>query len=153
MRILLVCSGNTCRSPMAEALLRRALAESGPEGIAVASAGTGALTGSPASEGAYLVALEAGLDLSGHRARLLSRDLVDGADLILAMSAGHLRRVEALGGAGKATLLADFAGEAGDIPDPFGGDVAEYRETLRHLDRLVEGVRGRLAAGPGERSS
>lgn len=145
----MVCSGNTCRSPLAEALLRRALAESGPDGIAVESAGTGALAGSPASEGAYLVALEAGLDLSGHRARLLSRELVGEADLILAMSAGHLRRVQALGGAGKAALLADYAGESGDIADPFGGDVAEYRETLRQLDRLVDGVRARLAGSRG----
>src|SRR5437879_8944326 len=85
-RILLVCTGNICRSPLAAALLERALVERGIEGLAVASAGTGAWDGAPVSEGAYLVGLERGLDLSGHRARLLTRELVDGADLILTMA-------------------------------------------------------------------
>src|SRR2546430_12784605 len=84
-RILLVCTGNICRSPLASALLERALLERGIEGIAVGSAGTGAWDGAPVSEGAYLVGLERGLDLSGHRARLLPREPVDGADLILTM--------------------------------------------------------------------
>src|SRR5512134_2396353 len=102
MKVLFVCSGNTCRSPLAAAAFRRLLDESGRNDIEVASAGTGAYEGSPASEGAYLVAIEAGLDLSSHRARLLDRDRVAEADLILAMSKGHLSRVERLGGAGKA---------------------------------------------------
>lgn len=63
-RVVLVCTGNTCRSALAEALLRRALEERGVTDIAVSSAGTGAWEGAPASEGAYLVGLESGLDLS-----------------------------------------------------------------------------------------
>ncbi len=58
IRVLMVCSGNTCRSPTAEALLRRELAAAGVTGVLVSSAGTGAQDGDPASEGAYLVALE-----------------------------------------------------------------------------------------------
>src|SRR6266704_5323123 len=93
-RILLVCTGNICRSPLAAALLERALVERGIEGIAVASAGTGAWDGAPVSEGAYLVGLERGLDLSGHRARLLTRELVQAADLILTMARHHRARVD-----------------------------------------------------------
>jgi protein-tyrosine phosphatase len=149
MRVLFVCSGNTCRSPLAEALFRQLLGESGRTDIEVASAGTGAYDGAPASEGAYLVALEAGLDLSAHRARLLDRSMVDQADLILAMSGGHLSRVERLGGAGKAHLLGEYSGISGDdleVRDPYGGDVEGYRLTLEQLHRLLLPARDRLLA-------
>jgi protein-tyrosine-phosphatase len=146
MHVLFVCSGNTCRSPLAAALLHRLLDEAGRSDISVSSAGTGAYDGSPASEGAYLVALERGLDLSGHRARLLDADVLGSADLVLTMSRGHLGRVERLGGArGEAHLLGAWAG-AGDVEvrDPFGGDVEGYRVTLDQLESLLTGVRDRL---------
>lgn len=145
--VLLVCTGNTCRSPLAAALLERLIEEEGPGGVAVSSAGVGALDGAPASEGAYLVALEAGLDLSAHRAELLRPALVGQADLILTMSRSHLRRIEELGGAGKAMLVGAYAtggANVEEVRDPFGGDVHAYRETLHHLDRLMAGVRDRL---------
>src|SRR3989442_8878821 len=106
-QILLVCTGNICRSPLAAALLTRALAERGFEGIDVSSAGTGAWDGAPASEGAYLVGLERGLDLSGHRARLLTRELVEAADLILTMARHHRARVDELGGEGHGFVLGE----------------------------------------------
>ncbi len=145
--VLMVCTGNTCRSPLAAALLSRLIEEKGPQGVSVSSAGVAAQEGAPASEGAYLVALEAGLDLSAHRARQLRPDLVREADLILTMSPSHLRRVVELGGAGKAMLLSEYATSgAGDaeIPDPFGGDVHSYRATLQNLSRLMAGVHDRL---------
>lgn len=149
MNVLIVCTGNTCRSPLAAALLERALAARGHTDVAVSSAGTGAWEGAPASEGAYLVGIENGLDLSSHRARLLSADLVGRADLVLAMSGQHRARVAALGGADRVHTLAEYAGipgRSGDISDPFGGDIEGYRRTYRELEALVAGVVTRMRA-------
>src|SRR5580765_7330309 len=107
MHVLFVCTGNTCRSPVAEAMMQEALASRGVEQVTVSSAGTGAWDGAPVSEGAYLVGLEHGLDLSEHRARLLTRELVKSADLILTMSGSHRARVAELGGEDKVHLLVE----------------------------------------------
>lgn len=146
--VLFVCTGNICRSPLAASLLERALKERGLE-VTVASAGTGAWDGAPASEGAYLVGLERGLDLSGHRARLLSRELVEEADLILTMARHHRARVDELGGEGRVHVLGEYAGRAGDdveVSDPFGGDLEVYRDTCVELEALAAAVAERLAA-------
>jgi len=146
-RILLVCTGNICRSPLAEALLRRTLEERGVAGVSATSAGTGAWDGAPASEGAYLVGLERGLDLSGHRARLLTRELVEEADLILTMARHHRARVDELGGEGRVFVLGEYGGREGDeaeVSDPFGGLLEVYRDTCAELEALVTAVVERL---------
>jgi protein-tyrosine-phosphatase len=139
---------------MAEAILRQALASRGATDITVGSAGTGAWDGAPVSEGAYLVALERGLDLSGHRARLLTEGMIEEATVILTMSRHHRARVVDLGGAGKAHLLGDFAGRSGpeaEVPDPFGADLDAYRDTYDELVRLLDAVVTRLTAErPGD---
>jgi protein-tyrosine-phosphatase len=109
MRILFVCTGNTCRSAMAEGIARRVASERGLSDVVVASAGTGANPfppGTPmpefgASDGAILVALENGIDLGAHRAKPLTISRVSGADLVLAMGDRHLARVAELGGTSK----------------------------------------------------
>jgi protein-tyrosine-phosphatase len=150
--ILLVCTGNICRSPLAAALMRRALTERGADGIEVSSAGTGAWDGAPASEGAYLVALEQGLDLSGHRARLLTRDLVEQSDLILTMARHHRARVDELGGEGHVFVFGEYAGREGDaaeVSDPFGGDLEVYRATCAELATLVGAAVDRIVTEAG----
>ena len=140
-KILLVCTGNICRSPLGAALLDRALQGRGAADIEVASAGTGAWDGAPVSEGAYLVGLERGLDLSGHRARLLTRELVDESDLILTMARHHRARVDELGGEGQVFVLGEYAGREGDeaeVSDPFGGDLDVYRDTCAELEALID---------------
>lgn len=134
---------------MAEILLRHALAERGLDQVRVSSAGTGAWDGSPASEGAYLVALEQGLDLSGHRAQLLTSELVHSADLILVMSRSHQARVGELGGGDKVHLLGEYAGRGGaedEVADPFGADLQSYRATFEELQVLADAVVARVAA-------
>lgn len=136
---------------MAEVLLRRLLDEVGRGDITASSAGSAAIDGAPASEGAYLVALEQGLDLSGHRARLLTQGLVENADLILTMSRGHLARVARLGGADRAHLLGEYAGLTGasaEVRDPFGSDVETYRATFVQLRVMLPAARDRLLSEP-----
>lgn len=149
MYLLFVCTGNTCRSPIAAALARQIAEERGLGDLEIASAGTAAAEGQPASDGAVLVALERQLDLTGHRARQLTPEEVDTADLILVMGPHHLERVEALGGAGKAHLLTAYSSrgaEARSVSDPFGGDLEVYRVTVDELDAEIRRAVDRLAA-------
>ena len=146
-RILLVCTGNICRSPLAEVMLRRELERRGTDGVEVGSAGSGAWEGAPASEGAYLVALEHGLDLSEHRAQLLTREVVRESDIILTMARHHRARVHELGGEGRVHVLGEYVGLAGpdaEVADPFGSDLEVYRDTYEELEELIQQATDRI---------
>jgi protein-tyrosine-phosphatase len=147
VNVLFVCTGNTCRSPLAEAMMRRLLVDRRVEGITVASAGTGAWAGAPASEGSYLVALEDGVDLSAHRARALTPDVAGSADLILTMSRSHRQRLSELGYGDRTFLLGEYAGRSGaaaEVDDPYGGSLTDYRDACTQLKELLGEVVQRL---------
>jgi len=149
LHILFVCMGNTCRSPLAEVIARRAIAEGGIAEVTAASAGVAAHVRAPASPGAQAVAAEAGLDLAPHRSAMLTEAVMATADLVLCMEDFHLWRALELGGGDKCHLLTEMAGESGDVADPFGGSDDIYRATFNELERLVGAVVARIAAGGG----
>lgn len=150
-RLLFVCTGNTCRSPMAEAIARQRVAERGWAQVEVSSAGVAAYNGGEPSGGAVRAATERGLDLSHHRSTLLTPELAADADLILTMSASHLVRVVELGAGERAAVITSFAeGEEATldltgVPDPIGGPDAEYLETFDVLEDLVTRALDRIA--------
>ncbi len=150
-RILLVCTGNTCRSPMAAAWFNR-LAAAARAPWRAESAGVNAVPDQPMTTQARLALLQAGLtEAPPHRSRMLDGTLAHGAARILTMTGAHrrevLRRCPDL--AGQVSTLAEAAGDTGDIPDPFGGDVGEYAECLARMIPLLERVLERLVREGG----
>jgi len=145
--LLFVCSGNTCRSPLAAAITERLVAARGWPHVRVASAGTAALYGASATEHALEVAAEHGLDLEEHRSRELSAEGLDWADLVLTMTPSQFETVARLGASAKVALVTDFidgpgAGES--VHDPFGGDLQMYRRTFAQLEEAAAALLARL---------
>lgn len=128
-RLLVVCTGNICRSPLAEALLRSELPE-----LQVSSAGIGALVGHAADANAAAVAVEQGLDVGAHVARQLDQKLVVESDLILVMDHGHLKWINQQfpHARGRVFLLGHW-NDGAEVPDPYGHSLASFRKAYELL--------------------
>lgn len=140
LNILFVCTGNTCRSPMAACLLnaRIAAAQLG-HCIQVGSAGIATADGLPASAGANAAMAARQQSLAAHRSRQLTRDMAASADLVLTMTESHRQAIVTACPelAAKVHVLPQWVGQAGGVADPYGGDTAIYLACAAQLDKLV----------------
>lgn len=137
MNILFVCTGNTCRSPMAAYIMEKVAVENDLD-VLIESAGIFAAPGESASENAVKAMEEMEIDITAHRTQLVTEALLEKADVILTMTEGQKRIIEPTAGDKVYTLL-EYAGSDGDISDPFGGDLEEYEETAKEIyDAIVD---------------
>jgi protein-tyrosine-phosphatase len=146
--ILFVCTGNMCRSPMAEGVFQsRVKAESGPwtEKILVQSCGTYAMDGNKPSQYAIQVARQHGIDISGIRSKSLNRVFVEQSDLILAMSIDHLNFIlENYPTARQKTFLLKLFNKnrpitlSDSIPDPMGFSIEFYQKTFQEIRMAID---------------
>jgi protein-tyrosine phosphatase len=142
-RVLFVCTGNTCRSPLAAAALRHELGVEAAR-VEVTSAGTAAWEGQPATAPAIEVASREGLDLSPHRSRRATPALLRAADLVLVMERAHIGAVQSMGADPHRTHVMSDWPEPGEpalpVSDPFGASIEAYEECWRRIRRHVQRI-------------
>jgi protein-tyrosine phosphatase len=148
--ILMVCTGNTCRSPMAAAFFQDIINKFGYGGKMVAvSAGVSAFR-EPASKNTMLVMAKRGLDLKGHLSKQLTENQISDADLILAMTKLHKQKILAISphAADKVFTLKEFAAgnDTADISDPFGADEERYEACAVQINALLDKSREKIVA-------
>jgi protein-tyrosine phosphatase len=153
-RVCLICLGNICRSPMAESVLRARIAQAGlAAAVTLDSGGMGDWhAGEPMDSQARTALAGRGYDGSGHRARQVKDSWLPKRDLILAMDARNLaalRRMASPADRGRIRLFGEVGGlgenGGGEIPDPYGGDEAEFGHVLDLLDAAAPVITARLA--------
>lgn len=147
MKILIVCTGNTCRSPMAEGIFK-SLAKEKDMDIQVQSAGTFAFDGDKASPNGIMALESLNIDISNHKSRLIHHNLIEEMDLILTMGSSHKELIEKKfpQAGGKVFLLNEYAfGEKKDVIDPYGGKLKTYEIVRDEIYKAVEAIVAKLS--------
>jgi protein-tyrosine-phosphatase len=154
--VVFVCTGNTCRSPLAMALARRAW----PSAVRVLSAGLQAMPGMPAAENARQAASERDADLTDHRSRPVDAGLVAEAGWLIGMTRSHVAQLNArlagrddvrvgMLGAPGVDLSGRATPDAEEVADPFGGDIDQYRAVADQIERLLAAWQDHLTGAAG----
>jgi len=138
MQVIFVCTGNTCRSPMAEGLLKNLAVE----GVEVISRGLFVPEESRASFSSEKAMKSMGIDISSHISKQLTMDEAEKADLILTMTSAHKKTILNAneGFKDKTFTLCEAAGESGEIDDPYGRDDDVYFDCAQHMSYLIEKI-------------
>lgn len=146
--ILIVCTANICRSPMAEAILKRLVSErSDASQWHIESAGTWAVDGSQAALLSQYVMQTMGMDISEHHSQPVTYDLLQHFDLILTMENQHKEglSIEYAGYKDRIFTLGEMVGSQEDIKDPIGGELADYERTAQKLEQILSQGLNRIA--------
>ena len=146
-KILFVCTGNTCRSPMAELYFDHECARRKISGVAALSAGIATFTGLPISEGARATLATLGIDSGDFRSRALDAELAAEASMIVAMGESHRRSIVSAfpDMAAKTRLLLEFSGRSESVPDPFGSDPTVYAAVFSRMRPALDALLDRFA--------
>lgn len=141
MNLVFVCTGNICRSPMAEGMFKKLLEEKGESGIVCSSAGLATFDARPASDNAQSVALEYGVDISEHLSRMLTRSIARKADLIVCMTDEQFETLNRMIPDEKLYVL------AGGVDDPYGCDIEVYRECAKKINGALPELYEKIKSG------
>ncbi len=144
--ILFVCTGNTCRSPMAEVVLKSMFKTAGIKGITVKSAGLGAVDGEPMSKNSKQALRSAGYKVNAFKSKSVTRELVQKTDMVLCMTARHK---EYLKGFSNVYTLAE-ATNTKDVIDPYGQDLETYKRTLGQIEIACREIVKEISKVKGE---